>query len=163
MAESTAYGFLLINGKVPNTRQLASLLGGSERETKALLQELNEASVFSVTGQAMPEDIEELLPLDMPAGVILSRRMLRDKAKADKDRENGKGGGNPKLREPVNDGFNPPDKAQKIEARGVTPTGLPRHEVETSGPIAAREGQPGPARDAVVSLMVSARQAVRAS
>ena len=39
--------------------------------------------------------------------------MVRDKAKAEKDRANGKGGGNPKLK----GGVNPKDKAQIPEAR----------------------------------------------
>jgi hypothetical protein len=37
-------------------------------------------------------------------GVIYSRRMVGDKAKFDKDRENGKGGGNPSLLDSVNGG-----------------------------------------------------------
>ena len=49
--------------------------------------------------------------------MIYSRRMVRDKAKADRDRENGKGGGNPKLIAADNAGVNPPDKAQILEAR----------------------------------------------
>ncbi|MCF4166352.1 hypothetical protein L2U69_11910 [Zavarzinia compransoris] len=81
MHEAEPYGHLLVNGRAPTTRQLTGLLGGAEREIAALLQELEEAGVFS-------RDDE---------GVIYSRRMVRDKAKADADRENGKRGGNPKL------------------------------------------------------------------
>jgi hypothetical protein len=50
-------------------------------------------------------------------GAIVSRRMVRDKAKADRDRENGGRGGNPQLRCEDNAGVNPTDKAKKLEAR----------------------------------------------
>jgi replicative DNA helicase len=152
MAESETFGFLLINSKAPSPKQLAALLGGSEREINTLLNELNEASVYSVTGNPMPVDIEALVPKDMPAGVILSRRMLRDKTKADKDRENGRGGGNPSLRQPHKERVNPTDKAQKIEVRGEAPSGLPPSQVETPSPVAARVGLEGPARDGTPAI-----------
>jgi DNA-binding Lrp family transcriptional regulator len=113
MHEGEPYGLLLVNGIAPTIKQIASLLGGSEREVKSLIDELESAGVFSRTD----------------AGVIYSRRMMRDKAKADKDRENGGRGGNPTLKpgdkRPENRGVNPPanppvgsgDKAQKLEAR----------------------------------------------
>jgi len=117
MHEGTAYGFLLIEGITPTARQLAGLLGGSEREVKALLRELGEANVYSVTGETMPGDVAALIPSDMPAGVIFSRRMVRDKAKAERDRENGSGGGNPNLRRQPNRGVNPPANPQNPESR----------------------------------------------
>ncbi len=43
--------------------------------------------------------------------------MVRDKAKAERDRNNGKGGGNPKLKGSDKEGVNPQDKAQIPEAR----------------------------------------------
>jgi hypothetical protein len=152
MAESGTFGFLLIKGKAPSPKQLAALLGGSEREISTLLYELNEAGVYSITGNPMPTDIEALVPKDMPAGVILSRRMLRDKAKAEKDRENGRGGGNPSLRQADKERVNPPDKAQKIDVRGEAPSGLPPSQVETPSPVAARAGLEGPARDGMPAI-----------
>lgn len=116
MAESRQFGFLLIEGVVPTAKQLAGLLGGSEKEIAKLRSELGEANVYSVTGSDMPDDVAALVPSDMPHGVILSRRMVRDKAKADRDRDNGKGGGNPKLTQPDNQGVNPPANPQKSEA-----------------------------------------------
>lgn len=92
--EGEPYGHLLINGLQPTSAQLARMLGGSAREIEGFLAELEDAGVFSRT----------------EAGAIFSRRMVRDKAKADYDRENGKGGGNPRLKKKVKGGVNPPDK-----------------------------------------------------
>lgn len=109
MHEGEPYGHLTINGRQITEKQLATLVGCPLPELRDLLAELSNAGVFSKTDQ----------------GVIYSRRMERDKAKAEYDRENGKGGGNPKLRGGVNGGVNPSsnppviegDKAQKPEAR----------------------------------------------
>lgn len=118
MWESSVCGFLMIDGIVPTARQLAGLLGGSEREVTKLRHELQEAGVFSVTGvDDLPSDIVGLIPKDMPPGVIFSRRMVRDVAKADRDRTNGKEGGNPKLRDRDNRGVNPKANPQRSEAR----------------------------------------------
>lgn len=100
MHESAHRGFLLVEGVVPSVKQLALLLGGSEKEIASLLSELGGTKVYSITGEPMPEDIEALIPRGMPDGVMLSRRMVRDEAKATKDRENGRGGGNPTLKPP---------------------------------------------------------------
>lgn len=104
MWESPRIGFLMVDDLVPTTKQLAALLGGSEKEVGKLLGELRDANVYSV------ED-----------GVIYSRRMVRDKAKEDKDRENGKGGGNPKLlledKRQDKEGVNPPSNPQRSEIR----------------------------------------------
>lgn len=105
MHESDTYGHLLIAGRQPNNKQLASILGDTEGGIGKMLQELEDANVFSRT-----ED-----------GTIFSRRMLRDKAKAERDRANGKGGGNPNLIAPVNEGVNPPDKAHMPDARSQRP------------------------------------------
>src|ERR1019366_1013531 len=50
-------------------------------------------------------------------GTIFSRRMKRDVEKAERDKANGKAGGNPRL----NAGVNPPDKVQSPEARSQNP------------------------------------------
>jgi hypothetical protein len=100
MHESMHRGFLLVEGVVPTVKQLALLLGGSEKEIAALLAELGSTKVYSITGQPMPEDVEALVPSGMPPGVILSRRMVRDEFKALKDKANGASGGNPALKPP---------------------------------------------------------------
>lgn len=82
MHRSERYGQLLIGGRVPTDAQLAVQVGASPSEVSAMLADLKEAGVFSVTAK----------------GVIYSRRMTRDHKKAEKARENGRNGGNPKLR-----------------------------------------------------------------
>lgn len=94
--EGDPYGHLSINGTQPTTSHLARMLGGTPKEVERLLGELEGAGVFSRT----------------EAGTIYSRRMVRDKIKADTDRANGKdGGGNPNLIRPDKGGVNPPVKA----------------------------------------------------
>lgn len=121
MHHSSRPGFLLVGNVSPSPQQLAALLGSAEEEVAQLLKQLETANVFSITGQDLPEDIAALVPVDMPNGVVLCRRMLRDEAKAVKDKTNGKRGGNPQLVGPVKEGVNPPDKAQRPEARDQTP------------------------------------------
>ena len=105
MHAAEPYGSLLVNGKRIDKKQLAGLAGISEKECVFLLLELETNGVFS-----RDED-----------GTIYSRRMRRDHAKAVKDKENGRGGGNPTLKAGVNPPDNPTvnggDKAQKPEAR----------------------------------------------
>lgn len=158
MHESKHCGFLFVDEVVPTPRQLAGLLGGSEKEIKALLDELANNGVYSVTGQDMPDDVKALVPTGMPDGVMLSRRMVRDEAKATKDRENGKGGGNPKLRggdngvgsaptgesgSRVNRGVNPPANPQIPDARGKAPTGPYPSPIETPSLDPARASPVG--------------------
>lgn len=100
MHEADPYGHLLVNGLPVSAKQLASFTGVPLREVSKLMGELETAGVFSVEQD-----------------VIISRRMVRDKAKEDRDRENGKGGGNPNIKSGVNPHGKPPDKAQKPEAR----------------------------------------------
>jgi hypothetical protein len=97
MHEATPRGSLLVNGQPVTHRQLAGLAGISLREVNLLFSELEASGVFS------RED----------NGTVYSRRIRRDEEKAARDKANGKGGGNPKLKE----GVNPPDKAQIPEAR----------------------------------------------
>lgn len=100
MHEGEPYGFLTINGEPPTGEDIAALVGRPLSEVRKAMKELSDRQVYSMSGDK-----------------IFSRRMVRDKAKADQDRKNGKGGGNPKLRGEDNGGVNPPDKAQKPEAR----------------------------------------------
>ncbi len=101
MHEAERYGSLLVNGKRIDKRQLAGLAGISEKDCSALLLELEGNGVFS-----RDED-----------GTIYSRRMRRDFEKAVRDKANGRGGGNPRLKGGVNPTDNGEDKAQKPEAR----------------------------------------------
>jgi hypothetical protein len=101
MHEADPYGSLLVNGKRIDKKQLAGLAGISEKECSALLIELEGNGVFSRD----------------PDGAIFSRRMRRDFEKAARDKANGKGGGNPKLKGGVNPPDNGEDKAQRLEAR----------------------------------------------
>ena len=97
MHEAEPYGYLLSNGNAVTSRQMAALAGISQGECMKYMLELASAGVYSIDENK----------------VIYSRRMVRDKAKAERDRQNGKGGGNPILTGEDNGGVNPPDKAQK--------------------------------------------------
>lgn len=134
MAEAVPFGHLLVNGKPPTTQQLATMLGGTARQVEALLAELDAAGVPSRTAE----------------GVLFSRRMVRDRERDIRDRENGRGGGNPNLRRRDKQGVNPPDKAHKPEARSQKPEGdIPSTEARPLAPAPAREdGAPAAADDA---------------
>lgn len=89
--EGQPYGCLTVNGVSPSAAQLGRMLGSAPKDIEKLTAELERAGIFSRD----------------QAGVIFSRRMVRDKAKAEFDKANGKRGGNPTL----NGGDNPPLKA----------------------------------------------------
>ncbi len=97
MHEAEPYGHLVVKGVPVEPDMLAKMVGIGLKECRNLLATLRQVGVFSET----------------ETGVVYSRRMVRDHAKALKDKENGKKGGNPTL----NEGVNPQDKAQKPEAR----------------------------------------------
>lgn len=101
MHEAEPYGSLRVNKQPINDKQLASLCGVGTKEVSKALEELEAAGVFSRDDH----------------GVIYSRRMERDKAKADRDKENGKSGGNPNLTKGVNPQDNGVDKAHIPEPR----------------------------------------------
>ncbi|MBP2232522.1 hypothetical protein J2847_005851 [Azospirillum agricola] len=109
MHESAVRGHLLINGVAPDVMTLADALGDSPRDIRRWLDELELKGVFS----------------RLEDGTIISRRMVRDTAKAARDKANGKTGGNPKLKASDNpegpkgdkEGVNPQDKAHMPEAR----------------------------------------------
>ena len=96
-----AGGYLRVNGTALDVHQLARLAAIEQRKCSRLVAELQKNGVFSVDEN----------------GQIFSRRILKDLAKAQQDRENGKLGGNPALIK----GVNPPVKAQKPEARSQNP------------------------------------------
>lgn len=86
-------GYLRVNGVALNVEQLANLAQIPHRKCTVLVAELQKNGVFSVDEN----------------GVFFSRRILKDLANAKRDQENGRLGGNPKLKE----GVNPPDKASR--------------------------------------------------
>lgn len=91
MHEACPRGDLRINGQPVTETQLASLCGASIKHVRGCLAELEGAGVFSRDN-----------------GVVFSRRMRRDQEKAERDKANGRGGGNPILK----GGVNPPDKGE---------------------------------------------------
>jgi hypothetical protein len=112
--DAEPYGHVLIAGRIPSAAQIAIQVGAAAREVEKLTAELEAAGVF---------DRSE-------AGAIVSRRMVRDREKAERDARFGKAGGNPKLKPTHNGGVNPPDnpddngpdKAQMPDARSQMPT-----------------------------------------
>lgn len=98
MHEAASKGYLMVGERRLTESDLAIIatqcgaLGGAA-EVKKLLTELRENGVYSVA-----ED-----------GTIFSRRMVRDVEKRERDRQNGRKGGNPGLKARDNHGVNPPD------------------------------------------------------
>ncbi|MCA3699686.1 MAG: hypothetical protein IOB84_07845, partial [Brevundimonas sp.] len=105
MHKAEPVGHLLVSGRAPANRVLAILCGATVKETERCLAELEDAGVFSRN----------------EAGVIFSRRMVRDEERAAEDKANGAKGGHPALRggltPPVNRDVDGGDKAQRLEAR----------------------------------------------
>jgi len=121
--EGEPYGFLLINGRAPTSAQLARILGGTAKEIEALLAELLAAGVYDLAVE----------------GTIICRRMVRDKQKADADRENGKGGGNPKIKPSVKRGVNPQDnEADKAHIPEATANLSPPNPPQAGGSDASQ-------------------------
>lgn len=112
MHEGVPYGHLTIDGRAPDLSGIAALVARPPAEVKKALRELEEKHVTARTDE----------------GVIYSRRMVRDFAKALRDHENGKDGGNPGLARgdkggtpPIRRGLSPPIKprSQKPEAKKI--------------------------------------------
>tara|TARA_B100000683_G_C12437170_1_gene534401 strand:+ start:414 stop:1262 length:849 start_codon:yes stop_codon:yes gene_type:complete len=83
MHKSDRCGYLLVGGKAPSHEQIARMTGCSSDELSRHLTELKDTGVVSVT-----ED-----------GILYSKLMVKEAAKANKCAKAGKtGGGNPKLR-----------------------------------------------------------------
>lgn len=95
MHESDPTGYFLVNGVEPSTQQLAMLVGAKPTEVATALSALEANGVFSRDER----------------GRIYSRRIIRDVEKAERDRTNGKGGGNPQLLTQDKGWVNPPHKA----------------------------------------------------
>lgn len=108
MHEAEPYGHLVSNNQKIDERSIGLLTNIDRRSVKHLLDELERNGVFART----------------ESGIIYSRRMVRDYEKIQRDKENGRRGGNPKLvkggvNPPVNGGDNGGDKAicYMLEAR----------------------------------------------
>jgi DNA-binding Lrp family transcriptional regulator len=93
MHQAEPYGHLVVNGKPLSPEILARMVGCSPTECKRWLAELEDAGVF-----------------DRDAGVIFSRRMVRDERIRQSRADGGKLGGNPKL-------MDKPEVAQKDEGK----------------------------------------------
>lgn len=89
---------LEIAGQPMSIAQLSAALGDNPRTTRKLMKELEDCGVYTVDSD----------------GFVTSRRILRDFQKAEKDRSNGRMGGNPALKTKGNEErrVNPPHKAQ---------------------------------------------------
>jgi hypothetical protein len=126
MHKAEPYGSLLVNGARIDKRKLAILVGIPEKECTALLMELEGNGVFS-----RDDD-----------GILYSRRMRRDFAKAETDKANGRRGGNPSVKGGVNPMVNGGDKAQKLEARDQNP-----EKKETRASALVEDGWPSDYRE----------------
>jgi hypothetical protein len=98
MHQADPYGHLLINGKPVLPRQLAKLAGISDAECMKFILELESAGVYSRADDK----------------TVYSRRMVRDKAKAEQAKLWGKGGGNPDLKGQDKGRVNPQDNPRDI-------------------------------------------------
>ena len=100
-------GRLEISGRPMTEKELAAILGDNPRTIKKLMAELLFAGVSTI----------------VEGSFVASSRIIRDFEKAERDRSNGRMGGNPTLKTRENDvqGVNPEDKAQKPEARSQKP------------------------------------------
>jgi len=97
-AEADPFGYVLVDGVPPTHSDIAKLVGSTEPEVDLLMAELELRAVFSRNR----------------AGIIYSRRMVRDEKKKKIAKQNGKTGGNPNLKKqttiPPSD--NPQDKGE---------------------------------------------------
>lgn len=158
--ECDRFGYLLMEGQALHPTDLAGLLGGSERDIKKMITELEEKRVFSRTGdQDLADDLKIIVDATLPDGVIFSRRMLRDKAKEETDRINGTKGGNPRVKAhtiyneeeglplTLTGGLTPPVKAQSQKPEARTPSlrsgGPPHAGPTTSKPLVKPEKTQG--------------------
>jgi hypothetical protein len=133
---------LLNNGNTVTSRQMAALAGISQGECMKYMLELASAGVYSIDENK----------------VIYSRRMVRDKAKAERDRNNGKGGGNPILTGEDNGGVNPPDKAEDKAQKPKPPSKGQRPESAAAGAALDENGSRQEA--ALKALFVSIRNSL---
>jgi hypothetical protein len=101
MHESTPYGHLIVAGGTPDEREISKLVGVSVQKVTRFCSELERNGVFSRTQN----------------GTIFSRRMVDDYAKAQRDSQNGRKGGNPQVKGGVNPEVKGGDKAKILDTR----------------------------------------------
>jgi hypothetical protein len=107
MHEAEPYGHLVLAGRAMDYKTLSRVIGVDEGDVKRAVKELESRAVFSRTD----------------SGVIFSRRMIRDEKRRETLQENGRQGGNPRLKKQgVGGGLvkqepNQEDKPQIPEAR----------------------------------------------
>lgn len=143
MWQAEPRGSLRINGRQVTAKQLAPLVGTSQKEAEALVAELEETGVFSRDND----------------GTMFSRRMRKDVAKAEQDKANGKGGGNPNLMrgktQGLTGGVNPPagkdeqgDNPEKqdsrVGARGIATQKPEARSQKLDSAAAAADDPPDP-------------------
>lgn len=100
------YGHLSVNGQVIPEDKLARMCWTDRAEFAELMTELEAAGVFSRT----------------PAGIIFSRRMVRDAQRSETARKNGAIGGNPALRSSnsrITNRLTKQDKGEDIPFLGI--------------------------------------------
>lgn len=146
MYEAERRGYLLVRNRPPTPEELGRNVGADAAEVRALLAELENAGVYSI------ED-----------GVIYCRRMVRDAALSEKNKENGSKGGNPALKRDsdnrgVGSSDNPPlippsaktdnrfveDEDEDEEASGSLSSGsTAREPFESDAPVTLPPAIPG--------------------
>ena len=98
MHEAEPYGHLISGNRAMALDVLSRVIGVSSGDVKRAVKQLEDHGVFSRTDQ----------------GVIYSRRMVRDKKRAEIARGNGELGGNPSL---INQGVKPPPVNPPVKGR----------------------------------------------
>jgi hypothetical protein len=137
MHESTPYGHLPVNPS-DNPALLALQLGMRESDVMAGIQELEQHGVLSRTDD----------------GAIFSRRMVRDAERAERNRVNGKSGGNPKL--------SPTDSVKPSDKASVKPSDKPAGARSRSGLSVSSSNTEGVVQPPIIdpsSLTISRGQA----
>jgi hypothetical protein len=124
MHEAKPYGHLLLNGNPVDDDTLARMAGVPVDEVARLMAELRQAGVLSVTRK----------------GIVISRRMTKDHARAQK----GKAAVEKRWNQPITDEPQASDTKQKSDA----PNRLPNREPITQKPEARNQ------KDAKASLLV---------
>jgi hypothetical protein len=96
MHEAEPYGHLMHKGKQVSVSGLGAMVGASAADVESWLKELLDHGVCEAKRN----------------GVLFSARMVRDAATRERNRDNGKKGGNPNLRkgEEISAAVNPPQK-----------------------------------------------------
>jgi hypothetical protein len=113
MHEAEPYGHLLVEGVMPGIDGLAAICGRPAKEVRAAFAELEQWKVFSRTEDGTP----------------FSRRMIRDREKAEQDKANGRKGGNPKVIRKDNGGVNPQTNPHGI-SQSQKPETIVRNDIE---------------------------------